>query len=364
MLPTTNQIDLMSEDELLEFIHQQEIEVHKLDKKQLAIKLLSNSVYGALATKYFRHFSVICAESITLTGQTVTAESFTMFNKYLNKVLKTKDVDYIAFSDTDSAAVNFTPFVLQYMNDDTEEQRIEKLTKLVDGFFNEMLSKTFDKFSKELNSVENKIVMKREKIARAIIVAKKNYVVDIFDNEGVKYAEPKLTVTGMESIKASTPVTFQIALEKGYKHCLYDNQSTFQAFVESTRKSLESIPLEDLYGTTTVNNLNSYIGHDGTPITGTPGHVVGAIAYNNLVKDSIRYVPVKSGDKVNMVNLVEPNPLHVKTLAFPGDYPSELLSEEYIDRSRVFEKYFIKPIQRVANVVGYSTEKSAELDLF
>ena len=361
---TKNDIDNMSQEELQAFIASEEIIIHQLDKRQHAIKILSNSIYGALATKYFRLFSVICAESITLTGQTITAESFRMFNDYQNKVLKT-DKDYIAFSDTDSAAVDFSDFVNEFIGKHLPfEKKLNKLTHLADGFFNDMLTKTFDDFALELNSVSNNIIMKREKIAKAIIVAAKNYIVNVYDNEGVRYSKPKLSVTGLEAIKAFTPVVFKDALLDCYKICLDGTEAQFQTYIQKLSGSVGDLNVNDICGNTSVNKLDTYQDSRGYPIKGTPGHVKGALAYNRLVSGSDLHMPIHSGDKVFTVKLLEPNPIHADSIAFPDNYPSDLISEEYVDKHGLFEKYFLKPVQRVSNIVSFNVEQKQELSLF
>ena len=363
---TKNDIDNMSQEELQALIASEEIIIHQLDKRQHAIKILSNAIYGALATKYFRLFSVTCAESITLTGQTITAESFRMFNDYQNKVLKT-DKDYIAFSDTDSAAVDFSDFVNKFIGEHSAvpfEKKLNKLTHLADGFFNDMLTKTFDDFALELNSVSNKIIMKREKIAKAIIVAAKNYIVNVYDNEGVRYSKPKLSVTGLEAIKAFTPVVFKDALLDCYKICLDGTEAQFRTYIQKLSGSVGDLNVNNICGNTSVNKLDAYQDSRGYPIKGTPGHVKGALAYNRLVSGSDLHMPIHSGDKVFTVKLLEPNPIHADSIAFPDNYPSDLISEEYVDKHGLFEKYFLKPVQRVSNIVSFNVEQKQELSLF
>lgn len=365
-LYSIEEIDNMSIEELEAFIESETGYIHQLNCRQLGQKLTNNSGYGFLSTVYSRLYDVRLAEAITLTGQTVTAESFKMFNDYLNKVIpESKEHDYIAFSDTDSAAVDFTDFVNDIIGSENPfETKLNKLTKLADDFFGNMLDETFERFAVELNSIENKIVMKREKIAKAIIVAKKNYVVDVYDNEGVRYAEPKMSITGLEAIKALIPESFRHGLLKGYKICLTGTEKEFQKFVSDMFNGLESIPLDELYGNTTVNNIEQYCDSLGKPIKGCPGHVKGALAYNRLVKGSDKYAPIRSGEKVNTVNLKQPNPLQSDNLAFPDNYPSDLISEEYIDRESLYEKYFLKPIKRVSDIVNFATEKKQSLGLF
>lgn len=356
-------IDKMNKTELEEFISYAETQKHKADKLQHAVKILLNSLYGALGTNYFRLYNVKCAEAITKTGQTVTAESFDLFNSYLDKVTKVEK-DRILFSDTDSAAVDFTEFVEIMFSGKSFKEKFRGMKKLADGHFNKLLEKRFEDFAKLLNSVENSINMKREKIAEGILVAKKNYAVNVFDNEGVEYATPKLSVTGLESVKASTPKFFRKKLEEGYKISFGDNEEDIHKFVENVHDELSTLEIDELAGSITVNNLDKYSDGAGGFISGTPGHVRGAIAYNNLIGNSTKYEQIKNGSKVKIVQLKEPNPLGSKNLCFPDKFPEDLISKDYISIEKDYEKFFIVPIKRVLDVIGWKTEQGISLENF
>ena len=48
--------------------------------------------------------------------------------------------------------------------------------------------------------------MKREVIAnKGIWVAKKRYMLNVIDEEGIRLSEPKLKLMGIEAVKSSTP---------------------------------------------------------------------------------------------------------------------------------------------------------------
>ena len=146
-------IDKMSKAELDEFISFASTQKHKADKKQHAIKILLNSLYGALGTNHFRLYNVLCAEAITKTGQTVTAESFELFNTYLDKVTKIKK-DRVGLSDTDSAGIDMTDLVnIVIGKDKSFDEKITLLTKLADTHFNQLLENRFNDYAKLLNSV-------------------------------------------------------------------------------------------------------------------------------------------------------------------------------------------------------------------
>lgn len=357
-------IDNMTQEELDEFIKYAEMQAHKKDKMQHATKILLNSLYGALGSFFFRFYNIQIAEAITLTGQCVTAESFGLFNDYLDKIENNKK-DRIAFSDTDSAGVDMTDFVELMFKGKTDEEKLNGLTKLADTHFNKMLTDKFEAFAQSLNSYSNKIVMKREKIAQAIIIAKKNYVVLVYDNEGVRYSTPKLSVTGLESVKASTPKFFRSKLEAAYKLCFDLKESKLQDFIQSVKDELDLLSIDEVAGTTTVNNIEKYWIRDDLYRKGAPGHVRAAITYNNLIKDSEIYTRIKSGDKVKIVQLVEPNPVRQKSICYVDKFPEDLLDAKFIDRDQDYEKYYVKPISRVLDIFGWKHKFTASLsDLF
>ena len=65
--------------------------------------------------------------------------------------------------------------------------------------------------------------MKREALAnRGIWTAKKRYIMNVYNNEGVQYNEPDLKVVGLEMIKSSTPAAVRSKMKESIQH--YINQ--------------------------------------------------------------------------------------------------------------------------------------------
>ncbi|MAD65510.1 family B DNA polymerase [Haliea sp.] len=60
--------------------------------RQYTMKILLNSLYGALALSSFRFGSVILSEAITLSGQRIIQESSLFVNRHMNKVLKQETI--------------------------------------------------------------------------------------------------------------------------------------------------------------------------------------------------------------------------------------------------------------------------------
>ena len=83
-------------------IKELEKEIARCNNIQMAKKISLNSAYGACGNQYFRYYKLENAEAITLSGQVAIRWIESKMNIYLNKILKTKDVDYVIASDTDS----------------------------------------------------------------------------------------------------------------------------------------------------------------------------------------------------------------------------------------------------------------------
>lgn len=241
---------------------------------------------------------------------------------------------------------------------------IDKVTKLCDTKFADMLEECFENFAVSINSMRNAIDMKREAIGAAVFVAKKNYVMQVYDNEGVRYANPKQKITGLEAIKSSTPKFFQEKLKEGYNLLFQSDESKIHKFVEDVFSQSMQLKPDDVAGVSTANNIETFDNGDGTYKKGTPKHIKGALAYNRLIKNSDLYQPINSGDKVYVIQLKEPNPLNTPVLAYNERFPSDLLDAKYVDRELDYEKYFIKPLSRTLDIVQWKTKHEVSLEDF
>ena len=352
-------IDNMNKQELREFITIAEIEYHKYDKQQHSAKILLNSLYGAMGTPYFRFFNIYCAEGVTLTGQTCTAQSYDVFNSFQNNILNDNKDRTIA-GDTDSAYIDLSELIQKLYGTTDLSLVIDNVAKLCDVILANRLIARFDEFALSLNSMKNCIDMKREVIGKAVFVAKKNNVIMVYDNEGIRYATPKMKITGLEAIKSSTPKFFAEKLKLGYSLLFQTEEYKVHDFVTQVHSDTMKLTPDDISGVSTANNIENFIDGDGYK-SGTPKHIKGAIAYNKLIVGSDLYQPIRSGEKVSIIQLKEPNPIRSPVLAYNEKYPSDLISEEYVDKELDYGKYFIKPYQRVLDIVKWNTERVASL---
>ena len=85
--------------------------ISSLNSKQMAAKILMNSLYGALGNVHFRFYDIRIAEGITMTGQLLIRSVSKKLNEFVNKEVGTKDVDYSFYADTDSTYITLGALV-------------------------------------------------------------------------------------------------------------------------------------------------------------------------------------------------------------------------------------------------------------
>ena len=345
-------------------------EVYGLEKRiaiaknqQMALKILLNSLYGAMGNKWFRYFDMRIAEGITLTGQATIRWAENHLNDYLNTALGTKK-DYVVAIDTDSVYVTLNEFVERL----GPNNPIDFLDKMCSGALEGALTKCYDELYTTLGGIENKMVMGREVIAnRGIWTAKKRYILNVHDNEGVRYAKPKLKIMGIEAIKSSTPAICRQALKDIFKRIIDTDQETVQSDIANFRLAFKQASAEEVSFPRGVNNLNKWTDKESIYKKGTPIHIRGAILHNNMVttqKLGRSIQKITSGDKVKFTYLVKPNPIKENVIAFVDYLPRQFKLEQYIDYNLQFEKTFLGAIEPVLDAVGWTSEKQVSLEDF
>ena len=355
-----------NKETLKAYIDECESKAHIYDKKQHATKILLNSLYGCLGTQYFRLFDIFQAEGITLSGQVVVTKSYDVMNDFVNSALKS-DSDYVVASDTDSCYVNFSPLMKVLCDGKSFEDQLKVMQKICDTVLPAKLTTQFDALSLATNAWNNAVDMKREAIASACFVAKKNYVMNVYDNEGTVYSTPKQKITGLEAIKSSTPKFFQDKLKIGYGMVFNSSEEKVHTFVADVYKEYMALPIEDVVATTSVTELEKYEDGDDGFAKGAQGHIKGAIMYNRLLKSmklDDKYVEIRAGDKLKIINLKVPNPLGLRYFCYLDSFPTEMIDMKYIDRDSNYEKYFVGPLKRVIGVLEWTHEYSPSIEDF
>jgi DNA polymerase elongation subunit (family B) len=335
------------------------------ENRQMAIKILLNSLYGALGNRYFRFFDQRIAEAITLTGQLTIRWAEYSLNAYLNKVLKTsKWKDFVIAIDTDSLYVCLDDFVQKFKPENT----IDFLDKVCSDALEVELENSYSQLYDILGGVNNRMVMKREAIAdRALWTAKKRYIMNVHDNEGVRYAEPKLKIMGIEAIKSSTPEPCRDALKEIFKVIMEKDERSVQEAIEQFKNYFKTLDPDQIAFPRGVTQVKKFQDRNTLYKKGTPIHVRGAILYNKLIGDmalSKKYELINNGEKIKFLYLRQPNSIHENVIAFPSYLPDEFGLRKYIDHELQFQKTFLDPIEPVLEAIGWTSAEVASLEDF
>ena len=335
---------------------------------QLARKIALNSAYGAIGNQYFRYFDVRHAEGITMAGQLTIRWIERDVNAYLNKILKTNNDVYVVASDTDSIYIKLDSIVNKIFKDQTDNK---KIVKVLDKFCEEKLQpyidKSFSKLAEYVKAYDQKMFMKREVIAnKGIWTAKKRYILNVFNEEGLDLKEPKLKIMGIEAVKSSTPAPCRVKIKEALKVIMNKDESSLIEFIESFRTHFNKLPPEDIAYPRSCNNLKKYSSSKDIYQKSTPIHVKGALIYNNMLKKKQlrKYEVIQDGDKIKFITLREPNPIREHVISFTSKLPKEFNLHQYIDYDEMFTKSFLEPLRFIVNAIGWNFERKATLDEF
>ena len=331
------------------------------NNQQMAMKILLNSLYGALGNKYFRYFDVNIAEGITTTGQMVIRYAERQMNQYLNKKFG-GDKDRVIAIDTDSLYVNVDDVVSHY----SPARPLDFIDQYSQKAIEPMLDKSFRKLCEATGGIENHMSMGREVIAdRGIWTAKKRYILHVLDNEGVRYKTPKLKTMGLEAVKSSTPRLCRDEMTRLFRVMLTENETTVQRQIADFRKVFREYPVQDIAFPRSVNKVEEYASPKTIYIPRTPINSKASLIYNNMIKTKgldKRYRFIYSGDKMKYIYLQKANPSGQRVIGFPDDHlPEELGLHPYIDYKTQFEKTFLAPIRLILDAIGWSEEERGDL---
>jgi DNA polymerase elongation subunit (family B) len=347
-----------------------EKEIARCNNIQMAKKISLNSAYGAIGNQYFRYYKLENAEAITLSGQVSIRWIETKMNAYINKLLKTENVDYVIASDTDSIYLNMGPVVETVFKgrEKTTESIVSFLDKVASLELEKYIEGSYQELADYVNAYDQKMQMKRENIAdRGIWTAKKRYILNVWNSEGVAYTEPKLKMMGIEAVKSSTPAPCRKMIKDALKLMMNGTEEDVIAFIDNARKEFKQLPPEQISFPRSASDVNKYKSSASIYAKGTPIHVRGALLFNHYIKEAKltnKYSLIQNGEKVKFVYLKKPNTIHENIISFIQEFPKELNLDKYIDYDLQFEKAFLEPLKIILDAIGWNIEKTVNLDLF
>ena len=314
-----------------------EKEIARCNNIQMAKKISLNSAYGAIGNQYFRYYKLANAEAITLSGQVSIRWIEGKMNSYLNKILKTNDIDYVIASDTDSIYLNMGPLVdcVFKGREKTTESIVSFLDKVCEMELEKYIEGSYQELADYVNAYDQKMQMKRENIAdRGIWTAKKRYILNVWNSEGVAYSEPKLKIMGIEAVKSSTPAPCRKMIKDALKIMMTGTEDDVINFIDKCRNQFKSLPPEQIAFPRTASDVKKYQSSSEIYSKGTPIHVRGALLFNHYVKKknlTNKYSLIGNGEKIKFLYLKKPNIIQENIISFIQDFPKELGLDKYVD---------------------------------
>lgn len=343
-------------------------DISKYNNLQMAKKIQLNSAYGALGNKYFRWYRNEFAEAITASGQLTTRWIERKLNVYLNKAFKTENVDYVIACDTDSVYIKADKFIDLAGKEMTKEEEVAYLDKVCTKVLEPYIDKCYEELRQYVNGYAQKMKMKRECIAdKGIWTAKKRYILNVYNQEGVQYAKPKLKMMGIEAIRTSTPQVCRDAIKQTLEVIMNKTEHEMQQYVKQFRDEFSQLSFEQVASPRSVSDMDTYADSATIFKKGTPINAKGSLIYNYYLKKlklDKKYEPIAPGQKIKYAYCMKPNPFQCSVIACPGELPKEFGMDKYIDRDMQFEKAFLEPIKTITGAIGWEVEKRATLDSF
>ena len=328
-------------------------QIASLHNKQMALKIALNSAYGAVGNQYFRFYDIRIAEAVTYGGQLSIRWIEHALNEYFNNILKTEDEDYVIASDTDSVYITFEKLIEKLNPPDPvkflDTICTEKIEPFIDGKYAEL--------AEYVNAYEQKMVMAREVIAdKGIWTAKKRYILNVHNSEGVQYAEPKLKMMGIEAVKSSTPQVCRDKIKDALKLIMVGDEKELNDFIQDFRKEWMEMDAASIAFPRSCNGMKKWGNSSSVYLKGTPMHVKGALIYNHQLKVkklSSKYPEIMDGEKIKFVHLKDPNPYQCNAFTFLTDCPEELDINKYIDYEKQFEKSYVEPLKFITSAINW-----------
>jgi DNA polymerase elongation subunit (family B) len=327
--------------------------IPKLHNKQMALKIALNSAYGAVGNQYFRFYDIRIAEAVTYGGQLSIRWIEKALNGYFNEILETENEDYVIASDTDSVYITFEKLI-EKLNPPDPVKFLdticqEKIEPWIEGKYTEL--------AEYVNAYEQKMVMSREVIAdKGIWTAKKRYILNVHNSEGVQYAEPKLKMMGIEAVKSSTPQVCRDKIRDALKLIMIGDEKDLNDFIQEFRKEWMEMSPTAIAFPRSCNGIGKWSDPNGIYRKGSPMHVKGALIYNHQIKNNKlakKYPLIQNGEKIRYVHLKNPNPYQCNAFTFITECPTELDIIKYVDYNKQFEKSYIEPLKFITNAINW-----------
>jgi DNA polymerase elongation subunit (family B) len=250
----------------------------------------------------------------------------------------------------------------------TNESIVSFLDKICKMELEKYIESSYQELANYVNAYAQKMQMKRENIAdRGIWTAKKRYILNVWDSEGVRYEEPKLKIMGIEAVKSSTPAPCRQMIKDGLKIVMSKTEDEMITYIDNCRNTFIGLSPEEISFPRMVSDVNKHKSVSTLYGKGTPIHARGALIYNHMIKEKgldKKYAFIQNGEKIKFCYLKLPNPIRENVISFIQEFPKELALDKYIDYDLQFNKAFLDPMKVILDAIGWNVKKTVNLELF
>lgn len=325
---------------------------------QLTLKILINSLYGALANAHFILANPDMAAAVTSSGRFFIQLVANNVERELQALLPS-DEPYVIYGDTDSFYYTIQNMVVRKFGENASAST-PGIVDWVDSFEKKVVQKiiqdSIEEYAEILNIQDpSQIGVEREVISdRAFFVAKKRYAARVLDMEGVRFNldDPYIKTMGLEIARSSTPAWVKKKLQESISVILDNDQYGVRKWRDETKLQYQNQPLEDICAVQSVNSLDYKLGDKGIP-QGSKA----ALAHNNWVQqqgleDTIELL--QPGEKYKRCYLLTPNRFGTEIISFGDPKIAKIIEEDGIfDYQTNFQKQFEQPLERMVESMNY-----------
>lgn len=374
----------MTTDELKKFRVEVEDLRHEYSLLELAHKVLMNGLYGACANQYFYFFNASLAADITGECRYLTKSMWHNLEDWFhNKIWERKDLwkqfDFAldeskhewykttpvsVYSDTDSVYVTFgnffkcmTPEYQAKYND--RRKKVDWILKYCKEFQDKLNNKWCEEIYNPRNG-KNVHEFELETISYAqICIKKKKYLKGYAFVKGKFFDEPKVSGTGIEIIKSTTPKLCRSILKSLMNSLMFEFDESkrteymyeFNYKLNEYRKQFYNAPIEDISQSVGVGDYKKYVIDDNNQLIlgkGCPVSVQSIARFNYLAHKNKEDNKRQYSGKIKYYNIrIGTNNGY---FGFPaGELPSWAPK---IDKLTQWQKTVIDPINRFLDVMN------------
>lgn len=170
-IDTNEYLETLSTEELQELLSETNQSISYLDTYQMALKILMNSLYGALANKYFPLFNDKIAAAITGNGRYFIRGLGHHISEILHSVVGQEYNSWV-YTDTDSCMFGVNPLVQKYQEKHPDAD-VSELTdfcqQIEDSLLTPKTQEFIDAYAYELNAYDKSMIgASREVVADCV----------------------------------------------------------------------------------------------------------------------------------------------------------------------------------------------------